>query len=66
MSSQRKMTEKKKARGMAPLDPVAHRKRLRKVRAATVTPGKKQATRQHTLAQPSYERLMEPHSHTAL
>ena len=40
--------EKKKPRGMAPEEPVAYRKVLRKVMMATVMPGKKQATRQHT------------------
>ena len=40
--------EKKKPRGMAPLEPVPHRNMLRQVITATVTPGKKQATRQHT------------------
>lgn len=40
--------EKKKPRGMAPDEPVAHRNKLRHVITATVTPGKKQATRQHT------------------
>jgi hypothetical protein len=42
------MMEKKKPRGMAPDEPVAHRNKLRHVITATVTPGKKQATRQHT------------------
>lgn len=40
--------EKKNPRGMAPEEPVPHRNMLRKVITATVTPGKKQATRQHT------------------
>ena len=44
----RKMMEKKKPSGMAPDERVAHRKMLTKVITDTVTPGKKQATRQHT------------------
>lgn len=42
--------EKKKPSGMAPEERVAHRKMLTKVITVTVTPGKKQATRQHTCA----------------
>lgn len=48
--------EKKKPRGMAPDEPVAQRKRLRKVMTATVMPGKKQATRQHTCARQGADR----------
>lgn len=53
INNHRNNTEKKNPSGMAPEDPVAHRKRFIKDITATVTPGKKHAVLQHTLCQPS-------------